>query len=88
MNQDVIEVSDIEEEQEDTEVEVEVCELQDADNLVDEYGRILVNKTRDSENEQEIFLSPQISRVIKPHQVEHYILMLLLVLFFFIKCFC
>ncbi|TGZ57279.1 hypothetical protein CRM22_009945 [Opisthorchis felineus] len=66
---DVIELSDGEEESEEPEVETEICELQDAANLMDERGRVVLNPNRDSETECEICLPPQIARVIKPHQV-------------------
>ncbi|OON20245.1 protein, SNF2 family [Opisthorchis viverrini] len=60
---------DGEEEPEEPEVETEICELQDAANLMDERGRVVLNPNRDSETECEICLPPQIARVIKPHQV-------------------
>ncbi|GAA51591.1 translation initiation factor 3 subunit A, partial [Clonorchis sinensis] len=69
MASDVIELSDGEEEPEEPEVETEICELQDAANLMDERGRVVLNPNRDSETECEICLPPQIARVIKPHQV-------------------
>ena len=68
MDSDVIEVSDGEEDDE-QEVETEICELQDAANLMDEQGNIVLNPGRDKETECEICLPPQIARVIKPHQV-------------------
>jgi RAD54-like protein 2 len=37
-------------------------------NIPDEQGRVLVNVGRPAE-EPEIFLAPQIARIIKPHQV-------------------
>lgn len=37
-------------------------------NIPDEQGRVLVNVGRPTE-EPEVFLAPQIARVIKPHQV-------------------
>ncbi|VEL15275.1 unnamed protein product, partial [Protopolystoma xenopodis] len=66
----VIEVSDGEEEEEsEEEIEIEVCELQDARNLPDKDGRVLISPSQDIGIDPEIELAPQISRVIKPHQV-------------------
>nr|CAH8851351.1 unnamed protein product [Trichobilharzia regenti] len=74
----VIEVSDgeeeegqgeEEEEEPEVEVEEEICEIQDADNLADIDGKIIINTSRDQEEEPEIVLCPQMARVIKPHQV-------------------
>ncbi|CAH8507238.1 unnamed protein product [Schistosoma turkestanicum] len=64
----VIEVSDGEDEPE-VEVEAEICEIQDAENLADVDGKIIINRSRDQEEEPEIVLCPQMARVIKPHQV-------------------
>ncbi|CAH8531125.1 unnamed protein product [Heterobilharzia americana] len=64
----VIEVSDGEDEPE-AEVEAEICEIQDADNLADIDGKIIINTSRDQDEEPEIVLCPQMARVIKPHQV-------------------
>uniref|UniRef100_A0A3Q0KBG6 Helicase ARIP4 n=1 Tax=Schistosoma mansoni TaxID=6183 RepID=A0A3Q0KBG6_SCHMA len=64
----IIEVSDGEDEPE-MEVEAEICEIQDADNLADIDGKIVINPSRDQDEEPEIVLCPQMARVIKPHQV-------------------
>lgn len=40
----------------------------DAYNIPDEQGRVLINVGH-PEDEAEIFLAPQIARVIKPHQI-------------------
>lgn len=37
-------------------------------NVPDEHGRVLINVGR-PENEPDVFLAPQIARIIKPHQV-------------------
>lgn len=42
--------------------------VNDAYNTPDEQGRVLINIGH-HENEEDIFLAPQIARVIKPHQV-------------------
>ncbi|CAH8536172.1 unnamed protein product [Schistosoma mattheei] len=64
----IIEVSDGEDEPE-IEVEAEICEIQDAENLADIDGKIIINTSRDQDEEPEIVLCPQMARVIKPHQV-------------------
>ncbi|KAH8878439.1 Helicase ARIP4 [Schistosoma japonicum] len=64
----IIEVSDGEDEPE-VEVEAEICEIQDAENLADIDGKIIINTSRDQDEEPEIVLCPQMARVIKPHQV-------------------
>lgn len=45
--------------------------MNDAYNIPDEQGRVLINIGH-PENEEDIFLAPQIARVIKPHQVKLY----------------
>lgn len=40
----------------------------DAYNIPDDQGRVLINVGH-PENDQDIFLAPQIARVIKPHQI-------------------
>ncbi|XP_075970489.1 uncharacterized protein LOC142972923 isoform X2 [Anticarsia gemmatalis] len=42
--------------------------VNDAYNIPDEQGRVLINIGH-PENEEDIFLAPQIARVIKPHQI-------------------
>ncbi|XP_047986363.1 helicase ARIP4-like [Leguminivora glycinivorella] len=42
--------------------------VKDAYNTPDEQGRVLINLGH-PENEEDIFLAPQIARVIKPHQI-------------------
>lgn len=42
--------------------------VNDAYNIPDEQGRVLINIGH-AENEEDIFLAPQIARIIKPHQV-------------------
>lgn len=42
--------------------------VNDTYNVPDEQGRVLINIGH-AENEEDIFLAPQIARVIKPHQV-------------------
>lgn len=42
--------------------------VNDAYNIPDEQGRVLINIGH-PESEEDIFLAPQISRIIKPHQV-------------------
>nr|XP_032510845.1 helicase ARIP4 [Danaus plexippus plexippus] len=42
--------------------------VNDAYNIPDEQGRVLINIGH-AENEEDIFLAPQIARVIKPHQI-------------------
>lgn len=37
-------------------------------NVPDDQGRVLINVGR-PENEPDVFLAPQIARIIKPHQV-------------------
>ncbi|KAF7233116.1 hypothetical protein EG68_06794 [Paragonimus skrjabini miyazakii] len=64
----IIELSDGDEDDE-PDYETEICELQDAANLADEHGRVIINPNRDVETEPEICLPPRIARVIKPHQV-------------------
>ncbi|KAA3682150.1 RAD54-like protein 2 [Paragonimus westermani] len=64
----IIELSDGDEDDE-PDFETEICELQDAANLADEHGRVIINPNRDVETEPEICLPPRIARVIKPHQV-------------------
>lgn len=41
----------------------------DAFNRPDAQGRVLVNVNHPSEEEEDIFLSPQLARAVKPHQV-------------------
>ncbi|CAH8484046.1 unnamed protein product [Dicrocoelium dendriticum] len=65
----VIELSDGEADLNEPEYETEICELQDAANLADEHGRVVINPNRDVSTEPEIVLPPQIAKVIKPHQV-------------------
>ena len=43
--------------------------VNDAYNIPDEQGRVLINIGH-PENDEDIFLAPQIARVIKPHQVK------------------
>lgn len=43
--------------------------MNDAYNIPDEQGRVLINIGH-PENDEDIFLAPQIARVIKPHQVK------------------
>lgn len=38
-------------------------------NVPDDQGRVLINVGR-PENEPDVFLPPQIARIIKPHQVK------------------
>lgn len=40
-------------------------------NVPDEQGRVLINVGH-AENEEDVFLAPQIARIIKPHQVNWY----------------
>ncbi|XP_026751515.1 uncharacterized protein LOC113511970 isoform X2 [Galleria mellonella] len=42
--------------------------VNDAYNIPDEQGRVLINIGH-PENEEDIFLAPQIARIIKPHQI-------------------
>lgn len=42
--------------------------VNDAYNIPDEQGRVVINIGH-PENEEDIFLAPQIGRIIKPHQV-------------------
>ena len=42
--------------------------MNDAYNIPDEQGRVVINIGH-PENEEDIFLAPQIGRIIKPHQV-------------------
>ncbi|CAH2107450.1 unnamed protein product [Euphydryas editha] len=42
--------------------------VNDAYNVPDEQGRVLINIGH-AENEEDIFLAPQIARIIKPHQI-------------------
>lgn len=41
-------------------------------NVPDEQGRVLINVGH-SENEEDVFLAPQIARIIKPHQVRFFL---------------
>lgn len=47
--------------------------VNDAYNIPDEQGRVLINIGH-AENEEGIYLAPQIARVIKPHQVFWFLL--------------
>lgn len=44
--------------------------VNDAYNVPDEQGRVLINIGH-PENEEDIFVAPQIARIIKPHQVRY-----------------
>lgn len=51
--------------------------VNDAYNIPDEQGRVQINIGH-PENEEDIFLAPQIARIIKPHQVRNELLILLI----------
>lgn len=57
-----------EEEEEDVDPTNSGMHTNDLYNIPDEQGRVLINVGK-PENEPEIFLAPQIARIIKPHQI-------------------
>lgn len=61
-----------EEEPDEPEPEEDPCNsgmhTNDSYNVPDEQGRVLINVGH-PENEADVFLAPQIARVIKPHQI-------------------
>lgn len=69
---DCIVISEGEQEEEEEEEDVDPTNsgmhTNDLYNIPDENGRVLINVGK-PDNEPEIFLAPQIARVIKPHQV-------------------
>lgn len=75
---DCILISEGEEEEEEEEEDATNSGMHTNDlyNVPDDQGRVVINMGR-PENEPEVFLAPQIARIIKPHQVN----------FKFLKCF-
>lgn len=67
----ISEPSDNETEEEEEDPNNSGMHTNDTFNVPDDEGRVLVNLAHDP-SEPDIFLAPQISRIIKPHQVSFY----------------
>lgn len=69
---DVVVLSHSEDEEETEDVNNSGAHINDEFNVPDAQGRVLVNVGH-PENEEDIFLAPQLSQAVKPHQVSLFI---------------